>query len=360
MQGRRANPVIAMCGIIGVMDRNRGTIGGSGIRQALSMMNERGSGEGAGYAAYGIYPEYRDCYALHVFFNDIQEDKLPFDAVLEQWGTVEHDEAIPTYDQPNLRAVHTPWRYFFRPDPSLAPGGAPQDDIVSTLVMRVNAARRGALIVSSGKNLGVFKAAGWPEDVANFYRIEDYEGYTWLAHNRYPTNTPGWWGGAHPFNLLDWSVVHNGEITSYGTNRRYIESFGYTCSMFTDTEVVAYLIDLLVRRHGLDIDIAVRALAPPFWEDIDRMPGAEQEWNTALRLAYAQAMMNGPFAIVAADAGTMVGFTDRSKLRPMVVGECGDRLYISSEEAAIRAMEPNVESIMMPAAGEPVIGRVAR
>ena len=131
-------------------------------------------------------------------------------------------------------------------------------------------------------------------------------------------------------------------------------------SSFEDTEVVAYLIDLLVRRHGLDIDIAVRALAPPFWEDIDRMPGAEQEWNTALRLAYAQAMMNGPFAIVAADAGTMVGFTDRSKLRPMVVGECGDRLYISSEEAAIRAMEPNVESIMMPAAGEPVIGRVAR
>ena len=94
--------------------------------------------------------------------------------------------------------------------------------------------------------------------------------------------------------------------------------------------------------------------------DLDQMPEAEQEWNSALRLAYAPAMMNGPFAIVAADARTMVGFTDRSKLRPMVVGECGDRLYISSEEAAIRAMEPGVESIVMPAVGEPVIGRVAR
>ena len=51
-----------------------------------------------------------------------------------------------------------------------------------------------ALIFSSGKNLGVFEAAGWPEDVANFYRIEDYKGYLWLAHNRYPTNTPA--GGA--------------------------------------------------------------------------------------------------------------------------------------------------------------------
>ena len=25
---------------------------------------------------------------------------------------------------------------------------------------------------------------------------------------------PGWWGGAHPFALLDYSVVHNGEISS--------------------------------------------------------------------------------------------------------------------------------------------------
>lgn len=89
------------------------------------------------------------------------------------------------------------------------------------------------------------------------------------------------------------------------------------------------------------------------------MPEAEREWNSALRLTYAPAMMNGPFAIVAANADTMVGFTDRSKLRPMIVGECGDRLYISSEEAAIRAMEPKIESITMPAAGEPVIGRVA-
>ncbi|KAF5087159.1 Amidophosphoribosyltransferase [anaerobic digester metagenome] len=352
--------VMIMCGIIGVMDRSRRTMDGSGIRQALSMMNERGSGEGAGYAAYGIYPDFRDCYALHVFFDNIRENKPLLDSTLAQWGTIEHDEAIPTCDRPGLRAVHTPWRYFFKPDPSLAPPGSatPEDEIVSALVMQVNAARRGALIFSSGKDLGVFKASGWPEDVADFYRIEDYEGYTWLAHNRYPTNTPGWWGGAHPFNLLDWSIVHNGEITSYGTNRRYIESLGYTCTMYTDTEVVAYLIDLLVRRHGLDVDLAVRALAPPFWEEIDRMPAAEREWNGALRLAYASAMMNGPFAIVAANRDMMVGFTDRGKLRPMVVGECGDRLYISSEEAAIRAMEPRIESIRMPAAGEPVIGRV--
>ena len=50
--------------------------------------------------------------------------------------------------------------------------------------------------------MGVFKAVGYPEDVGRFYRLEEYAGYCWTAHGRYPTNTPGWWGGAHPFALL--------------------------------------------------------------------------------------------------------------------------------------------------------------
>lgn len=352
-----------MCGIFGVMDKRRQMMDGSGIRDALSIMNERGSGEGAGYVAYGIYPDYQNCYALHVLLDNPGKSKAVVDATLEQWGAIEHDEAIPTCDQPNLRTTCTPWRYFFKPDATLAPGStSPEKDIITNLVMQINAAQNGAEVISSGKNVGVFKAGGsgaWPEDVANYYRIQDYEGYIWLAHNRYATASPEKWERPDPFNLHDWSVVENGKITTYGANRRYIESFGYTCTMSTDSEVITYLIDLLVRKHGLDINLAIRALAPPYWDEIDRMPEAEQKLNRALRFAYSSATMNGPFTIVAANPDMMVGFTDRGKLRPMVVGECDDRLYIASEEVAIRAMEPKVESITRPAAGEPVIGRVA-
>jgi glutamate synthase domain-containing protein 1 len=332
---------------------------GSGIRDALSLMDERGSGEGAGYAAYGIYPDFADCYAIHVFFDNMVEPKSEVDDLLQKWGRVVHQEEIPTYEQPGLKKSHIPWRYFLKPYRDLMVGSVtPEDDIVKQIVMTVNSQIEGALIFSSGKNLGVFKAAGWPEDVANFYRIEDYEGYIWLAHNRYPTNTPGWWGGAHPFNLLDWSVVHNGEITSYGTNRGYVESNGYKCTMYTDTEVVAYLFDLLGRHHELPRELIVRALAPPFWDEIDIMPEKEKQLNKAIRLTYGPALMNGPFGIVVATHEGIVGFTDRIKLRPLVAGENGDRLYISSEEAAIRVMDPDVKSIYMPRAGEPVIGRV--
>jgi glutamate synthase domain-containing protein 1 len=348
-----------MCGIISVIDRSGNTMDGTKIKHALSLMNERGSGEGAGYAAYGVYPEFADCYALHVFFDNPVEMKSLLDALLTTWGTIVHDEEIPTYDQPNIRKINTPWRYFFKPDRTLKPGSRwPEEDIVTYIVMKVNTSYEGILIYSSGKNIGVFKAAGWPEEVADFYRIQDYEGYIWLAHNRYPTNTPGWWGGAHPFNLLDWSVIHNGEITSYGTNRRYIESFGYDCTMYTDTEVVAYLIDLLIREHGLEEEMAVRALAPPFWDEIDEMPRKEQNLNRAIRLTYGSAMMNGPFAIVIANHEEIIGFTDRVKLRPLVGAEAGDRLYISSEEAAIRRMEADLDRVFMPRAGEPIIGRM--
>jgi glutamate synthase domain-containing protein 1 len=69
-------------------------------------------------------------------------------------------------------------------------------------------------------------------------------------------------------------------------------------------------------------------------------------------------MMNGPFAIVVAHPDFIFGFTDRIKLRPLVTGEFGDRCYISSEESAIRRIEPKVDGIRMPKAGEPVIGKV--
>ena len=83
-------------------------------------------------------------------------------------------------------------------------------EYVARRVIFANSAVRGAYIFSCGRNMGVFKAVGYPEDVGRFYRLDEYAGYAWTAHGRYPTNTPGWWGGAHPFALLGLSVVHNG------------------------------------------------------------------------------------------------------------------------------------------------------
>ena len=50
-----------------------------------------------------------------------------------------------------------------------------------------------------------------------------------------------------------------------------------------------------------------------------------------------------------------MALNDRLKLRSMVVGEKDDMVYIASEEAAIRAMNPDAENIYAPAGGCPVI-----
>jgi glutamate synthase domain-containing protein 1 len=232
------------------------------------------------------------------------------------------------------------------------------EDYVVHVVMLLNSTVDGAFVASSGKNMGAFKGVGYPEQIGHYFHLEEYEGHTWVGHNRFPTNTPGWWGGAHPFTLLDWSIVHNGEISSYGINSRYLENFGYKCTLGTDTEVAAYLFDLLLRRHKLPLSLACKALAAPLWEEIDRMPEQERALMTSLRAVYGPAMLNGPFAIILGFNGGMVALNDRIKLRPLVAARKGDVLVVASEESAIRQIVPDPDAVWAPKAGEPVVARV--
>ena len=224
--------------------------------------------------------------------------------------------------------------------------------------MDINTRIKGAYVFSSGKNMGCFKAVGFPEDVGRFYRLEEYEGYSWTAHGRYPTNTPGWWGDAHPFSLLDFSVVHNGEISSYDANRRYIEMFGYKCTLQTDTEVITYIADYLLRRQGLSLEETASVIAAPFWSTIEGMSDEEAEEHAYLRKMYSSLLITGPFSIILGFEGGIMALNDRLKLRSMVTAEKDDKVYIASEEAAIRAMAPDAGEIYSPAGGEPIIVRV--
>lgn len=55
-----------------------------------------------------------------------------------------------------------------------------------------------------------------------------------------------------------------------------------------------------------------------------------------------------------------MALNDRLKLRSMVVGEKDDKVFVASEEAAIRVMEPNAENMYAPAGGEPVMIKVKK
>jgi glutamate synthase domain-containing protein 1 len=133
---------------------------------------------------------------------------------------------------------------------------------------------------------------------------------------------------------------------------------GYRCTLMTDTEVMAYLVDLLIRQHGLPIHLACKVLAPPFWEEIDRMEEPQREIFEKLRIVYASAMVNGPFGIVCGYDRGMFGLNDRIKLRPMIAAEKGDIVYIASEESAIHAICDTPDRVWNPRGGEPVIAEL--
>lgn len=137
-----------------------------------------------------------------------------------------------------------------------------------------------------------------------------------------------------------------------------MEMFGYKCTLQTDTEVITYIADYLLRRQKLSLEEMAAVIAAPFWSTIARRPPEEQEKLLYLRKVFSSLLITGPFSIVLGFEGGLMALNDRLKLRSMVVGEKGDRVYIASEEAAIRAMEPDAENIYAPAGGEPVIVRV--
>ncbi|HMM05444.1 MAG TPA: glutamine amidotransferase family protein [Clostridiales bacterium] len=346
------------CAITGMISKTGERFSGESLIRSIATMHDRSNGLGGGFAGYGIYPAYADCYAFHVFYDNLQAKEACETFITRHFEIAAMSE-LPTKKHPGVKDEPLIWRYFLAPlQTKIVASQLDEKEYVVRCVMRVNAGHSGAYIFSCGKNMGVFKAVGFPEDVGVFYCLDEYKGYCWTSHGRYPTNTPGWWGGAHPFAILDYSVVHNGEISSYDANRRYIEMFGYQCCLQTDTEVIAYIIDFLHRRKGLTMEEAAKIIAAPFWSTIATKEGAEKEVYAFFRKRFPSLLITGPFSIMVGFENGLMVLNDRLKLRSMVIGEKGDRVCIASEECALREIYGDFDRIWYPRGGEAVVIQV--
>ena len=347
------------CAISGIFNRSGQVFSGDNIIKSIALMHDRSNGLGGGFAAYGIYPEYQEYYAFHLYYEGT-EGKEQTEGYLNHFFHVADSGEIPTRKTRTIKNPPLAWRYFVRPKPIFLLEDENEDEFVVRSVMYINSECKGSFVVSSGKNMGAFKGVGYPEDIGEYYCLERYNGYCWTGHGRFPTNTPGWWGGAHPFTLLDWSIVHNGEISSYGANRRFLEMYGYKFTLQTDTEAITYAFDFLVRKQKLPMDVAIAALAAPFWKDIERMSPEKQILYKAVRAMYGNLLMNGPFSIILGSNQGLIALNDRLKLRSMAAATKGNFLYLASEESAIREICPHPEKVWFPRGGEPVIATLEK
>ena len=156
------------CAIAAVISKEGKKMSGQMIYNAMKPMHDRSNGLGGGFAGYGIYPEYKDFYALHMFF-DCRATRKACEAFLKERFEIVKSEIIPTRTIPAITDAPIIWRYFVAPLRSqLTSMQLDEKEFVAKTVIKINSEMNGAYAFSSGKNMGTFKAVGFPEDVAYF------------------------------------------------------------------------------------------------------------------------------------------------------------------------------------------------
>ena len=155
------------CAVSSVFSRSGKRLDGSDIIRSIEIMHDRSNGLGGGFAGYGIYPEYAEQYAFHVFYNNVKAKEECEKFINEHFDVVNLSK-IPIRKIPQITDEPLIWRYFVTPlHTKLAESQLDEDEFTARCVNRVNTFIDGAYIFSSGKNMGVFKAVGYPEDVGS-------------------------------------------------------------------------------------------------------------------------------------------------------------------------------------------------
>ncbi|HEY41050.1 MAG TPA: glutamate synthase [Dehalococcoidia bacterium] len=341
-------------------------------------MHNRGNGKGGGIAAVGLSAEdlgvsqkvLDSHYLLQVALLDPGCAPEVEKSNIEPFLEVHKAEKVPTRDDyreiaglevkpPDVR------RYFVRVrqdildrfieennfgdiDPRRA-----EDEYIYQNSFRTNQryytslGDKQAFVLSHGRNIMVLKIVGYAEQVAQYYLLEDFRAYGWIAHQRYPTKGRVWHpGGAHPFSGLDEALVHNGDFANYHSVCEYLKQHNIFPQFLTDTEVSVLLFDLWNRTYNYPLEYLIEAMAPTSEHDFDLLPHEKQRVYRYIQGAHIHSSPDGPWFFIIARNNPyegyfqLVGITDTSMLRPQVFAlQEGDVQIglICSEKQAIDA-----------------------
>ncbi|AIY89330.1 class II glutamine amidotransferase domain-containing protein [Geoglobus acetivorans] len=290
-----------MCGIVGILSRNKKDDLGSLVIEMMKRLQHRGR-DGAGVAMYGGISLEKDQYLIRaeILGEDLEEKQSAMEKIADlanRYGNVR-----------SIRNVVESEEYF----------------ITDFLVERVDdfqKVRKLALEIQGLKNVAVlsagkfemFKDVGTIDVVDSIYSVSEKGGTHAIGHIRFSTESGVDRYHAHPFQSFlypDITVVHNGQITNYWNTRQRLEAKGHYFTTDNDTEcIVHYVADKLLDGYSLEeaLENAVK--------DLD-----------------------GPFAFIIATPDEIGVAKDKLGLRPAMVAE-GDGTYaISSEEVALEPL----------------------
>jgi glutamate synthase domain-containing protein 1 len=306
-----------MCGIAGLIWKGGVTSDiGSEMTQMLQALKHRGP-DSTGFALYGKGEE-----GVHILRFKVaeQEDmKTGFDIhkqVIERKAAVDTRlEEMGADVTAREDATEYAFRYHFKFGGDLKR----LIDFIEDI--------EGVEILSVGKGLELIKDLGDAALVSDQYGLNGFVGTHAIGHTRMATESdvdirsahPYW---AYPFN--DVSVVHNGQLTNYWTNRRDLERRGHRFMSNCDSELIAVYI-------------------------ADRIDQGD-ELESAMTRSINE--LDGVFTYLVATSDQLGMAKDVMAAKPMVLYESDEFVGLASEEVAIRSIFPREIDTWDPYQGE--------
>ncbi len=305
-----------MCGIAGIIHRNKTGRIGNEMTMMLQAMKHRGP-DSTGFAVYGEPA----AGVLAMRFKAAEKEDLGSGFEIQDRiarRRAEVDERIGSLGGEILKAEQ-PTEYAFlyrvRFDGDLRRFADFIEDV------------EGVEILSIGSALELVKDLGDANEVCGQYGMGSFVGTHAIGHVRMATESDVDIRSAHPYWAYpfgDIAVVHNGQLTNYWSMRRDLERRGHRFVSDCDSELIAvYIADSLNRSVSLE-DAMVRSV-----QDLD-----------------------GVFTYLVATTDSLGMAKDTMAAKPMVLYEGERETLLASEEVAIRTVLPQEIETVDPYAGE--------
>jgi len=307
-----------MCGIAGLIHKDKSVNIGSELQSMLQALKHRGP-DSTGYALYADNDGQNFIMRFKVGEN-VGEGS---NAVNEETSGYDERKKIVDKNLSDLGAINvkeerlTPYsfRYEIKYDKDLMEFSKKIESAEMTEILSV------------GKSLELIKDIGDAKEVCDRYNLDKITGTHGIGHARMATESGVDIKSAHPFwgyPFSDVSVVHNGQLTNYWNNRRVLENKGMRFMSECDSELIAvYLAEKM--RNDATLEEGMK----------DSLKG-----------------LDGVFTYFVATKDSLGMAKDTMAAKPLVLYESDNLVAMGSEEIAIRSILPQEIDTYDPFDGE--------
>jgi len=309
---------IIMCGIAGLIHKDKSVNIGSELQSMLQALKHRGP-DSTGYALYADNDGQNFIMRFKVGEN-VGEGS---NAVNEETSVYDKRKKIVDKNLSDLGAIIvkeerlTPYSFRYE---------IKYDKDLMEFSKKIESAEM-TEILSIGKSLELIKDIGDAKEVCDRYNLDKITGTHGIGHARMATESGVDIKSAHPFwgyPFSDVSVVHNGQLTNYWNNRRALENKGMRFMSECDSELIAvYLAEKM--RNGATLEEGMK----------DSLKG-----------------LDGVFTYFVATKDSLGMAKDTMAAKPLVLYESDNLVAMGSEEIAIRSILPQEIDTYDPFDGE--------